>query len=1025
MYVISETITSANQIFTYDITSIPALAVDHSWEIESVNSIPDGSSCLVADASIVDKNTFTLKPCNADFSAYVLINLVFLDKVKINRRRRAIELRVDFTTHYIDKAIYITTSNTSSNDNLTVHFREPGGEFHYCIVGRDDTLPDITGDWKTVTGISSVRMTGRDHKMWIYTTKNEKYSVSAPIHVEIDDASLDPVTGSDRGYNVGGDIYGLLACGKIGQIAALENVFAGEDIEHCDFNLNETNLTEGCYLNLFGSSGLWGDTTVFQTTLPATVVPSHAYYAMFRGIRYLYGPSSIDASVLTGTHNFTAMFQSSGYMNEYPKDLKPLVLTPYCYSLMFNGATVNPAKIKIRATEYAEGCFKGMFASSFGTPNGIWSKTKPYSHASICESNETRALPPITATDFYEHSFEKAFANCRYIYTSSTLTMNIHKALERAFYEAFTLESWSNTSDIDLHSIDSFTNSYTGEIELGTDAFRNMFSYCKDLNSVKNMSLASRSDAQNAYNNWLFGCSSTGTYTYNYYLLEYAYPTYTQAEAEKLIRSDYYIPSGWDLSIEDPIQKDLTLSFANGYPAKVDGSLGVIDVGLNIGEGYSGYSKVVTITCTDSSNSTIFNQSYTLDDTSYIQNPYVVRITPISSQKDWNINVNVDCRFSRFGGSYVDATQIHQNISIPVDTQLSMASGYPIKSENLTNVTLGLLIGDGYRGNRRTITVISDYSTEKYHHVFNKTYTLGSSSYKNNPYIINIAPAIPSYSDGGYVIGELTTKVTYNVGTESNEISFDLNPTIDKTFEWVSNYPNIVDSSLGTVNLAFNIGCGYSWYGDSPTHHYKRTLNILCKNQDNKTVYNESYTLPINGTNTFRYTIHPSVDVLDSSLKITATITFDLPNSQTETKTLNYTFTITPPVFEYNVTYDTEHGKFVTTRYKSSTYRIYGKSKAILGLSKGHPYGSKDIKVRWYAGDDTPDAGFLYKEYNSTLSPSDTSINILTDEYNFRCYPRTPHQKCVTTVNFKDSIGNIISTKTDTRVITFSTTVTQ
>ena len=1017
MYVISETITSANQIFTYDITSIPALAVDHSWKIESVNSIPDGSSCLVADASIVDKNTFTLKPCNADFSAYVLINLVFLDKVKTNRRRRAIELRVDFTTHYIDKAIYIT-AHPATDANLTVHFREPGGEFHYCIVGLNDPLPDITGDWKTVTGVTSVRMTGNVSKMWIYTTKNEKYSVSAPIHVEIDDTNWDPVTGNDKGYDVGGDIYGLLAGGKIGKVGALENVFSKESIVNCSLKLAETNLTEGCYLNLFAGSGLWGDDTSFYNikTLPATVVPSHAYYKMFNGIRFLKGPSSIDASVLTGTHNFTAMFQDCNYINEYPKDLKPLVLTPYCYAYMFNASDVHPSEITIRATEYDEGCFKSMFASCTGIPNGIWSQTKPYSHASICERNDTRTLPTITATDFYEHSFERSFADCRYIYYSRTLTMNIHKALERAFNEAFTLEYYSNISG--TNSIKTFTNTYTGVIELGTDAFRRMFYCCKNLNSVKNMSLASRSDAQNAYRDWLVGCSSTGTYTYNYYLLEYAYPTYTLDDAETLIRSDYYIPSSWDLAIEDPIQKDLTLSFSNGYPVKVDGSLGVIDVGLNIGEGYADYNKVVTITCTDSSNSTIFNQSYTLDDTSYIQNPYVVRITPISAQTDWNINVNVDCRFYRFGGTYVDATQIHQNISIPVDTQLSMASGYPIKAENLTNVTLGLLIGDGYRGNIRTITVISDYSTEKYNHVFNKTYTLDSSSYKNNPYIINIAPAIPPYSDG-YVIGELTTKVTYNVGTESNEISFTLNPTIDKTFEWISGYPNIVDSSLGTVNLAFNIGCGYSWYVD-----YKRTLNIVCKNQDNTTVYNESYTLPINGTNTFQYTIHPSVDVLDYSLNITATITFDLPNNQIETKTLNYTFTITQPVFEYNVTYDTEHGKFVTTEYQSSIYRIYGKSKAILGLSQGHPYGSKDISVIWYAGDDTPDAGTLYKEYNTTLTPSDTSINILTDEYGFRYYPRTPHQKCVTTVNFKDSIGNVISTKTDTRVITLSTTVT-
>lgn len=858
MYVISETITSANQIFTYDVTSIPALAIDSSWKIESVNSIPDGSSYLVADASIVDEKTFTLKPCNADFSAYVLINLVFLDKVKINRRRRAIELRVDFTTHYIDKAIYIE-NEYNSDDNLTVHFREPGGEFHYCIVGSEDPLPDITGDWHTVTGITSVRVTSVN-KIWIYTTKNEKYSVSPPIHVEIDDTHWDPYTGDDKNYNVGGDIYGLLAGGKIRQVAALENLFGGESISRCYFDLTETNLTEGCYMNLFSYSGIWGDSTSISTDLPATIVPSHAYYTMFRGIRNLYGPRRIDASVLTGSYNFAAMFQGCDYLDSYPKDLKPRVLTPYCYAYMFNGSGVTPSEIRIRATEYAEGCFKGMFKSCYGTPNGIWSQTKPYSHASICEENDTRALPTITATDFYEHSFEKAFADCLYLYTSRTLTLNIHKALERAFYKAFTLEGYRGVSDVTLYSIRSFTNTYTGEIELGHQAFSGMFYYCKNLNNVKNMSLASRSDAQNAYDNWLLDCSSTGTYTYNYYLLEYAYPTYTQADAEKLIRSDYYIPSGWNIVLEDPVTRDYTFEFATGYPEIIDGSLGDVNLGFNIGDGYEGYDRKLTVYCKDQNDASIFYNEYIINSGSYTETPYIVRINPNVTQNDWNFDVSTSLTFYRCGG-IGNVENITQNVSMPVDSLLSFATGYPSEvNGSFDSVDVGLLVGDGYNNNTRTIN-LTCYDIDQ-NLIFNSTYTLDSSSYKQTPYVVRITPNF--ISKNHYI----DVHATLNVGYVSNSTSASKYVTVDNTFNWVSGYPRLTNNrSLRGVDLGMYIGDGYG--GKT------RTLHVICKNENNSTVFDRTYN--IDGSyKASPYTLHISPNVQDSNivLNVYAYLTF-------------------------------------------------------------------------------------------------------------------------------------------------------
>ena len=978
MYVISETITSANQIFTYDITSIPALAVDHSWEIESVNSIPDGSSCLVADASIVDKNTFTLKPCNADFSAYVIINLLFLDKVKTKRRRRAIELRVDFTTHYIDKAIYIT-AHPATDANLTVHFREPGGEFHYCIVGVNDPLPDITGDWKTVTGVTSVRMYGNFLKMWIYTTKNEKYSVSAPIHVEIDDTNWDPVTGNDKGYDVGGDIYGLLAGGKISNVAALENVFANESIVNCSLKLAETNLTEGCYLNLFAGSGLWGDYTTFYEikTLPATVVPSHAYYKMFSGIRYLKGPISISASVLTGTHNFAAMFQGSNHVNEYPKDLKPLVLTPYCYAYMFNGSNVSPSKITIRATEYAEGCFKGMFASCTGIPNGIWSQTKPYSHASICKENGSGNLPHITATDFYEHSFEMAFYKCGIVYTK-TLTMNIHKALERAFYDAFR-----------ENKIEKFINTYTGEIELGTDAFMYMFYGCSKLNSVKNMSLASRSDAQNAYRNWLFGCPSNGTYTYNYSLLEYAYPTYTQADAETLIRSDYYIPSGWDLAIEDPVTRDYTFEFATGYPETIDGSLGNVNIGFNIGDGYVNYDRKLTINCKNKYDASIFYNEYIINSGSYTETPYIVRINPNITQNDWNFDVSASLTFYRFGGSIADVKNITQNVSIPVDSSLMWETGYPrlVTEDDLGAIDLSLYIGDCSNGCIRTLNVVcKDYNNSAT--LFSQTYNI-TGSYTETPYKITINPVAHSYD------WSVTLIVTASFGSIQKTIYGEVSLPIDKTFRWGTNYPSLaVDGSLGTVNLGYLVGDGYP--------EYDRVLTVTATDQDNTTLATKTVTL----SRSDNYTQNPytlSFDTLayidTTKVNIDSTMVFNGYGTQKSAYLDTQSFTIPLPEFDYTVIKGSHYCNWIET--SSTETSITGNLTVDLDIKSGCPTGKKIVKnkIKMY---DTGDKLVKRQTYVYEVNPSSTTETLQYD-INITFPPAVRKLRLESIVNFRDT----------------------
>lgn len=271
--------------------------------------------------------------------------------------------------------------------------------------------------------------------------------------------------------------------------------------------------------------------------------------------------------------------------------------------------------------------------------------------------------------------------------------------------------------------------------------FNYMFSGCSNLNEVHNpMYTTPRlNNSKNLFYNWLDGVSPTGTYYYNVTLLGMSYYTGTQAEKEEQIKADYNVPSEWTM-VPEAFNYDDTLEFAPGYPAIIDGSLGIIDVGLFVGEGWYEYEQYipcpreVTVTCKDSNNNIVFNNTYTITG-HYTSNPYIVRINPIVDVNETKVTVTA---VATFGSKQTEP--ITYEIQRNPEEMFKWASGYPEPiNNNLSSVNLGYYIGDGYDGDRILKIKFTDPHGEVMY-VDNNIYIYGS--YTETPYINNIRPNI-------------------------------------------------------------------------------------------------------------------------------------------------------------------------------------------------------------------------------------------------------------------------------------------
>jgi len=503
-----------------------------------------------------------------------------------------------------------------------------------------------------------------------------------------------------------------------------------------------------------------------------TYADSESVKGMFKDCVRLSTPPNLSNITVARGLAFESMFQGCTSLRTLP-DISNVEFTNYAnhypsLKSMFEGCTslTSTPVLNVTTAGNYENMFKGC--TSLTDSSILLSITNFNSDSSFKSMFEgcTSLVTPsaINVTEFQRYDtdggFEYMFKDCTSLTSIPDMT-NI-KPLSRSTKNVFKGMFQGCTSLIRVENLPNLglgtiQTNVTGVVPNTDGWFMEMFKNCSNLNEVHNrMTAVSLHDnCKNIFYNWLDGVSPTGTYYYNVTLLGMSYYTGTQAEKEEQIKADYNVPSEWTM-VPEAFDYDDTLEFASGYPAIIDGSLGIIDVGIFVGEGWYQYEQYipcprsVTVTCKDSSNNTVYNNTYTITG-HYTSTPYIVRINPIVDVNETKVTVNVVATF----GSKPTKPIIYE-IQRNTEERFEWASGYPEPINNsLSSVNLGYYIGDGYNGGDRTLKVkftdphgVVMYTDSNIHI---------SGSYTETPYIKNIKPNI--YADTNELI--IDSSVTF------------------------------------------------------------------------------------------------------------------------------------------------------------------------------------------------------------------------------------------------------------------------
>ena len=546
------------------------------------------------------------------------------------------------------------------------------------------------------------------------------------------------------------------------------------------------NMFKGCS-RLFNFSGL----------PDVSDIPTHAYAGMFEGCTSLSTPPDMSHITSADSESMLGMFKNCVQLSTPPNLSNITGARGLAFESMFQGCTslrTPPDISNVEFTNYAnydpslksmfEGCtsltstpvlsgttavnFENMFkgCTSLIDSSILLSITNFNSDSSFKSMFEgcTSLVTPsaINVTEFKRYStdggFEYMFKDCTSL--TSIPDMTAIKPLSRStknvfkgmFQGCMSLRRVENLPALGLTTIQTVS---TGVVPNTDGWFLEMFKNCSNLNEVHNrMTAVSLNDnCKNIFYNWLDGVSPTGTYYYNVNLLGMSYYTGTQAEKEEQIKADYNVPSEWTM-VPEVFDYDDTLEFAPGYPAIIDGSLGIVDVGIFVGDGWNNSyipcPRSVTVTCKDSSNNTVFNNTYTITGY-YTSTPYIVRINPIVDVNETKVTVTVVATF----GSKTTKPIIYE-IQRNTEERFEWSSGYPEPINNsLSSVNLGYYIGDGYNGGDRILKI---KFTDPHGVVMYTDSNINiSGSYTETPYINNIRPNI--YADTNELI--IDSSVTF------------------------------------------------------------------------------------------------------------------------------------------------------------------------------------------------------------------------------------------------------------------------
>ena len=253
-----------------------------------------------------------------------------------------------------------------------------------------------------------------------------------------------------------------------GKIAASGNV---------DTLLNKNGnatLTNYCYSYLFG----WCDSLTTAPELPATTLANNCYYSMFSKCSSLTTAPELPATTLA-VGCYSSMFFECTSLTTAPV-LPATTLASNCYNSMFYYCTSLTTAPELPATELADGCYLGMF--------------------SYCSSLTT--APVLPATTLANNCYISMFSGCTSLTTAPELPST---TLADSCYLGMFQGCESLTTAPELPAT-----------TLARSCYDSMFSMCRNLKTITLGYTGNfADDPLSAFNRWVEGITSTGTFYYN------------------------------------------------------------------------------------------------------------------------------------------------------------------------------------------------------------------------------------------------------------------------------------------------------------------------------------------------------------------------------------------------------------------------------------------------------------------------------------------------------------------------------
>lgn len=285
--------------------------------------------------------------------------------------------------------------------------------------------------------------------------------------------------------------------------------------------LPATTLASWCYSSMF--QGCTSLSTAPQ--LPATSLDIYCYKYMFRGCTGLTAAPQLPATQLA-QNCYTSMFSECTSLKNAPK-LPATTLDVYCYSSMFYGCTSleNVPEIsattmaayscqemfrectqlsttpELPATTLADGCYKQMFVNctNLETAYNLPALTLKYECYNTMFSGCTKLkkAPELPATSLASSCYKYMFKGCTSLSTAPKLpATNLSRNCYERMFESCT--SLSTAPELQAS-------------KLVDRCYDHMFYLCKNLSNVT--MLATDVSANKCLDSWLYGVSSTGTFT--------------------------------------------------------------------------------------------------------------------------------------------------------------------------------------------------------------------------------------------------------------------------------------------------------------------------------------------------------------------------------------------------------------------------------------------------------------------------------------------------------------------------------